>query len=91
MKCGLDEIIEGLGRKEATNEWDGDWNIASRFISNVQQWEGPIVDRRRCDRVTCPTTTRPIVDSTSLDHHQHSYLLPRASDQLGTPHPIPSW
>jgi hypothetical protein len=36
MKRSLDEILEGSVRKEATNEWDSNWNIASRFIPNAQ-------------------------------------------------------
>jgi hypothetical protein len=54
MKCGFDEILEGLGRKEATNEWDGNWNIASRFISNAQEWKSLIVDCRRQEVLEAP-------------------------------------
>jgi len=58
MKCGLDEIIEGLGRKEVINERDGNWNITSRFISNAQQWEGPIVGRRCQEVLEAPRAVR---------------------------------
>jgi len=63
------------------------WRLA---LNPINQWIPPL--SARCDRVTCPTTTWPIVDTscTSLDHHQHSYQLPRASDQLRAPRPIPS-
>jgi len=46
----------------------------------------------RCDRVTLPRPCDLSIDTscTSLDHHQHSHLLPQASDQLRAPQPIPA-
>ena len=56
MKCGLDEILESLGRKESTNEWNSNWNITSRFIANAYQGEGLIVNRRRQEVLEAPGT-----------------------------------
>ena len=50
----FDEIMEGVGRKETMNEWYGNWNIASPFNFNAQQWKGPIVYRRRQEVLEAP-------------------------------------
>ena len=35
MEYCLEEIAESLRWKEATNEWDGNWNVAGCFIPNA--------------------------------------------------------
>ena len=56
MKCGFDKILKSLGWKETTNEWDSNWNIASRFISNAYQGKCLVVDRRRQEVLEAPGT-----------------------------------
>ena len=59
--------------------------------SIVRIYHAPRVSSGRCDRVTCPTTTWPIRRHPVVGYHYDFHLLPRASDQLGAPRPIPSF